>query len=124
MTDSDRDPETGLFVKGKKGGPGRPRGSGRKQLADKFVNDLAEAWEKDGKDVIKRAMQADPSGMVRVVASLLPKQIDVTQTLETVSQTELDEIINLARQHVRDGLDRRSGDGGSGERAPPKTPVH
>ena len=73
MTDQ-RD-DKGRFLNGNSGG-GRPLGS-RHKLNEQFLADLSEVWEADGKDAIKRAIAEHPEQIVKVVASLLPKDINL-----------------------------------------------
>lgn len=77
-TPEERDPDTGQFVKGKIGGPGRPKGS-RNKLGEQFLRDLAAQWEEDGPQTIKEAREKDPVAFIRVIASLLPKELLVRQ---------------------------------------------
>src|SRR5262245_40149591 len=70
----DKDPKTGRFKTGNNGG-GRPRGS-RNKLGEAFVTDLFEDWQKHGKSVIAFARAEDPVAYLKVVASVLPKQLD------------------------------------------------
>lgn len=64
------------FKPGHPGGPGRPKGS-RNKLTEAFIADVFEKWERSGGaslDVI------EPVDLVRVVASLVPKQTEQTDT--------------------------------------------
>jgi hypothetical protein len=78
MTDG-RDPETGRFVSGNNGGPGRQRGS-RNKLGEAFVTDVYESWLKHGAETLERMRLDDPAAYVRVVANILPDQLDVGVT--------------------------------------------
>jgi hypothetical protein len=60
----------GRFLKGKPGGPGRPRGS-RNRLTEVFLQDLLASWEKHGAEVIERLCQNDPATYLKIVASVV-----------------------------------------------------
>lgn len=73
---ADRDPETGVFLKGKKGGPGRPKGS-RNKLGEQFLSDLQEEWEENGRSVIAAVRADKPDVLLKVIASILPRELNV-----------------------------------------------
>lgn len=65
------------WEKGKSGNPsGRPKGS-RAKLAESFINDIQEDWKDNGKAVLAKVRTEDPSTYLRVVAAVLPKEIEV-----------------------------------------------
>ena len=65
------------FKPGQSGNPaGRPKGS-RQKLAESFLADLAEHWQANGKQALQEAYEKNPVEYVRVVASLLPKNVAV-----------------------------------------------
>ena len=55
---------------------GRPLGS-RNKLSEDFVADLHESWKRLGKATIETVAWTDPSTYLRVVAGLVPKDIEV-----------------------------------------------
>jgi hypothetical protein len=62
---------------GQSGNPaGRQRGS-RNKMSENFLRDLHATWERHGALALERCAIDDPSGFVRTVASLLPRQIDM-----------------------------------------------
>lgn len=80
MTDikdnSERD-RGGRFQTGHKAaGPGRPVGA-RSRLGTAFLEDLAESWHIHGASALRRCAVEDPSQFCRIVAGLLPKQLDL-----------------------------------------------
>jgi hypothetical protein len=70
-----RDPETGQFLVGHSGNGGRPKGS-RNKLGEQFLADLHAEWQKSGAQALKRVAEHDPVQFVRVVAGVLPKEVD------------------------------------------------
>jgi hypothetical protein len=55
---------------------GRPKGS-RHRLAEQFVKDLYTVWQESGIEAIRRMATVQPGRFVQVVASVLPKGIEV-----------------------------------------------
>jgi hypothetical protein len=89
---------------GESGNPaGRPKGS-RHKLAESFLADLHADWEKHGATAIVAMREKDPSGYVKVVASVLPRDVDLkvkvsTSPFEDMSDEQLEAYIasELAR---------------------------
>jgi hypothetical protein len=78
------------FVKGTKGGPGRPKGSSRYELGQDFVRDLHEAWKAKGQAAIDTVITERPHEFLKVVAGLLPKDINIkVDQLSEIDDTEL-----------------------------------
>jgi hypothetical protein len=71
----------GRFLPGRPGGPGRPVGS-RHKLSEKFLADLQRVWLKKGGKALDRVADQNPEILVRVIASVLPKQLDALLTME------------------------------------------
>lgn len=86
------------FKPGNQANPtGRPKGS-RNKLADDFIGDLAKVWAESGLEALRSVKDNDPSTFVRVVAGLMPKDVNVKHTLiEQVREMSDDEIIKRLR---------------------------
>jgi hypothetical protein len=87
---------------GQSGNPaGRPKGS-RNKLSEAFVADLYLDWNQNGVAAIARVRQERPWDYVRIVASLVPKQLDVAQSesLDDISDQELIEMFGLLKAHA------------------------
>ena len=66
-----------LFKPGQSGNPaGRPVLS-RNKLGERFVEDLYLDWREHGAEVIEAVRVNDPSTYLKVVASLLPKDVHI-----------------------------------------------
>jgi hypothetical protein len=72
----------GRFLTGKNGGPGPPKGS-RNNLSEDFVADLQADWSANRRGVLGRVRQDRPEAYLKVVASLIPRQIEAEVTTET-----------------------------------------
>jgi len=87
-TVEDQKPEH-LFRPGQSGNPnGRPKGS-RNKLGEAFVAALHEDFGKNGVEVIERVRATDPAAYMRVIASLLPKELKI-ETKADLNDEQLD----------------------------------
>lgn len=85
--------EKGRFVAGNSGNGGRPKGS-RNQLGEAFVADLYADWQANGANVIERVREDRPQDYLKVIASILPKDVNVKVTaIESMNDDELNATI-------------------------------
>ncbi len=62
---------------GKSGNPaGRPRGA-RSKLGEAFLQDMLADWSEHGVAVVQNVREEDPTQYLKVVASVLPKEMNV-----------------------------------------------
>lgn len=70
---------------------GRPKGS-RNKLGEQFVADIYADWQKHGVATIELVREKKPDAYLKVVASLLPKELNVrVSELEDLADKELDD---------------------------------
>jgi hypothetical protein len=81
-TQTDRD-ERGRYKTGNIGG-GRPKGA-RSKLGEAYVADLRDCWETHGAVALARCATEEPAQFVRVVASLMPKDINLNVAIDAVA---------------------------------------
>lgn len=99
------------FKKGQSGNPaGRPKGAKHK-LTEAFWTDFAAAWEAHGGPALAHVATNDPSTFVRVAASVMPKEAEVTLRRVTAKELPDDELAAIALG------------GGEGDTAPPVDPA-
>jgi hypothetical protein len=79
------------FQPGNKGGPGRPKGS-RNKLTMNFVAEMCQDFELHGAAVIESVRRDKPEVYLKVIASLVPQQIEVGDAgaFAELSDKELD----------------------------------
>lgn len=66
------------FQPGQSGNPaGRPKGA-RSKLAEDFLRDLLSAWGENGVEALKAASKEKPAEFCKMVAGLMPKDVNVT----------------------------------------------
>lgn len=105
------------FKPGQSGNPGGAVKGYRKHLNAKFLEALAKDFDEYGEDAIIRARAEDPVGYMKVVAGLLPKQIEAATPLDDVTDAELIAGIALLRARLAQG----SGSGTSAPGEPSQT---
>src|SRR5215831_7845076 len=90
---------------GQSGNPaGRPKGS-RHKLSEAFIAALHEDFVQHGACVIQRVREERPADYMKIVASLLPKELHVQSApLEDMSDDELMDIIALLRSQIAKGV--------------------
>lgn len=94
------------WKEGQSGNPaGRPKGS-RNKLGEAFIQAMYEDWQKNGEAVIQQVRAEKPDQYLKVVASILPKELHVKDaTLGDLTDDELLELLASVRSLTapRDG---------------------
>lgn len=71
-----RKPQPPVEHQFKPGNPGRPKGS-RNKLGEQFIEDLYADWQSHGVSTLERVRNEKPDQYLKVVASILPKDLNV-----------------------------------------------
>jgi hypothetical protein len=100
------------FQPGQSGHPGGKPKNARNRLQLKFLEALADDFEKHGVKAIESARKEDPVGYIKAIAQLMPKQVEQSQPLDDLTDAELVAGIALLRS-------RLAGGAGEGSEPPP-----
>jgi Family of unknown function (DUF5681) len=93
------------FKPGQSGNPaGRPKGS-RNKVSEKLLEALASDFDAHGQDVIEKVRAERPADYLKIVASLVPKQmeIDDLRTSRKAEDLSDDELATIALQPESNG---------------------
>ena len=88
--------------------PGQPKTGGRargvkNRLSHAFLTALAEDFEQHGIEAIKICRVERPNEYLRVIAHLMPKELEVTVgPLQEISDVELEKLIEHAKGRLID----------------------
>jgi hypothetical protein len=73
------------FRRGVSGNPrGRPVGS-RSKLSESFLTDLRDCWARNGASALERCAQEQPDVLIKVIASLLPRDLRIDIGVDAAS---------------------------------------
>lgn len=78
----------------------------RNVLTMKFVKALRDDFEKHGDVAIVETREKDPAGYLRMIASLVPKDINITKretVIDELSDGELAALATALREHTATG---------------------
>lgn len=115
----EKDDKTGRFLTGNIGG-GRPKGS-RNKLGEAFLEDMLADWEANGPAAIREVRETKPDAYLKVVASVLPKDLNVNiNQTDHMTDEQLVERIRSLDAAIRPFL-ALEGEGRAGSGAGPAT---
>jgi hypothetical protein len=100
------------FKSGQSGNPGGKPVRARNAINAKFLNALLKEFDESGAKAIKRCAEEEPAAFVRVLASLQPKELEITRPLDDISDEQLDAAY-LACRAILDA--QSAGEGAGGE---------
>jgi hypothetical protein len=101
--------------------PGRPKTGGRvkgsrNRLSHAFVEALCAEFEQYGAEAIRIARIEKPVEFLKVVAGLLPREFEITDSrLKDLTDEELDFVLALAKRRITANLERHTGSPEGGE---------
>lgn len=77
------------FVKGQSGNPGGKPVGARNRVQGDFIRAIAEDFEQHGRDAIQRCRLEKPDVYLRVIATMMPKELQESRPLEDLTEDEL-----------------------------------
>jgi len=111
-----RDPKSGQFLQGASGNPkGRPVGA-RSKLGEAFLEALNKDFDAHGEQVICEVRVEKPDQYLKVIASLMPKEMSLTvnDPLEDLTDDEIATRLSSLHTALSSYLGDGSGDVGGG----------
>lgn len=107
---------------GQSGNPaGRPKGS-RNKLGEAFIEDMLSDWEANGPAAIVQVRTEKPDAYLKVVASILPRDLNVNlNNTDHMTDEQLIERIRSLDAAIRPFLDAQGEGGIDGGTRPPIT---
>lgn len=92
------------------GAKGRPKGA-RQRLGEDFVQALQKDFAEHGVQALMRMRDKSPGDYLRMIASILPKQIEVKEgAFDGVSDEQLAELVDVALSALNSGESGPAGD--------------
>jgi len=92
------------FLPGRAKTGGRIKGS-RNKISEALLKDLAAEWEASGPSALKIMAREEPANFLKVVAALLPKEFEITDSrLSELSDEEIDGLIEQLRGKIRTAI--------------------
>ena len=105
------------FKPGISGNPGGKPVKARNRLQGDFLRDLAEDFANHGKAAIVTMREETPHLYIKAIASLMPKELEITRPLDELDDDTLNAAI-LAARAILGAQDMGAGEAVSGQLAP------
>ena len=93
-------PIASQFKPGQSANPGGKPVGARNRLQGEFMRALSEDFAAHGRAAIIRCRIEKPDVYVKIVASLMPKELETKRPLENLSDDELEACIALLRENL------------------------
>lgn len=84
---------------------GKPRET-RNKLTRSFLLALHTSFEAKGVKAIEQVIKDDPAAYLRVIASIMPKELEITNVDKDLSDEQLADVITALRSAIGAGLVR------------------
>ena len=88
------------FIKGQSGNPGGKPVGARNRIQGDFIRAVADDFEQHGRDAIQRCRLEKPDVYLRVIASMMPRNLRESQLLGGLTEGELEAGIAALRLHL------------------------
>ena len=86
---------------GQSGNPaGRPLGS-RHRISEQFVQMIADDFERHGAEAMRRVRDEDPSTYLRLVAGLVPRNLEILTAKENMRENTVQELDAKIAEELR-----------------------
>ena len=77
----------------------------RQRITDKFINDLADHYEREGHKAIERVLDENPLGYLQIVCRLLPKDITLSVSQDPSNTLPPDQLKRIAEAWMLSQVD-------------------
>ena len=100
MANKNPSPNT-RFQPGQVTNPGGKPAGAKNRLSGKFLNALADDFEQYGSAVIVTVREDNPVAYLKIVASLIPQQVELTRPMDEITDAELSTAIQYLQLLTR-----------------------
>ncbi len=76
-----------LFKPGQSGNPAGRRPGSRNKLTENLLADLAEFYQQEGKDLIRRVSADNPTALLQAIMKLIPREVQLSSNTVNVEWT-------------------------------------
>ncbi|MCA3028985.1 MAG: hypothetical protein ING66_10350 [Rhodocyclaceae bacterium] len=87
------------FAKGASGNPGGKSMGSRNRIQGEFLKALAEDFAAHGREAIIQCRITKPDAYIKVIATLIPKELELKRPLEGLTDEELEAFVSHLRSH-------------------------
>lgn len=94
------------YKKGESGNVnGKPRET-RNKLSNAFIHALLTSFNEQGVKVIDRVIAEEPATYLKVIASIMPKELEISNNIGDLTDEQLTDVISALRSAISAGIVR------------------